>query len=154
MTISQKGIDLIKRFEGCKLEAYPDPATGAEPITIGWGSTLDEVGNKFKLGDTITQERADALLYMTVHTFGYIVAGCLEKPLNQNQFDSIVSFAYNVGLGNFKKSTLLKKINNNPADPTIKDEFMKWTKARVKGKLVEMEGLKNRRSAEAANYSS
>jgi lysozyme len=72
--------------------------------------------------------------------------------LNQNQFDSCLSFIYNVGIGAFTKSTLRKKILLNPNDPTIKDEFMKWNKATVGGKLTVLKGLTRRRTAEAELY--
>src|SRR5262245_35239507 len=130
MTISEKGIALIKEFEALRLEAYPDPATGAEPITIGYGSTRDESGLKFKLGDTITKERADDLLHKTVNTTANKIRDFIKVTLSQTQFDACCDFAYNVGVGAFVSSTLLKKINNNPNDPTIRNEFLKWNKGR------------------------
>jgi lysozyme len=72
--------------------------------------------------------------------------------VNQNQFDALVSFCYNLGIGAFNSSTLKKKVIANPADASIRDEFMKWNKARVKGVLTELKGLTNRRTAEADLY--
>jgi lysozyme len=72
--------------------------------------------------------------------------------VNQNQFDALVSFCYNLGIGAFNSSTLKKKVIANPGDLSIRDEFMKWNKARVKGVLTELKGLTNRRKAEADLY--
>jgi len=80
--------------------------------------------------------------------FAKRVSKVVTQPLTQNQFNSLVSFAYNVGVGNFMKSTLLKKVNNNRLDHTIKDEFLKWNKAG--GKILN--GLTKRRQNEADNY--
>ncbi len=101
------------------------------------------------MGDVITQVEADVLLTDTLGPFEEGVFKLLIKPVSQNQFDSIVSFAYNLGLGNLKKSTLLKKVNANPADSTILAEFAKWNKAG--GKVLA--GLTLRRKAEAELYS-
>lgn len=148
MTISQKGIDLIKLFEGFEANAYPDPATGAEPWTIGYGSTYMN-GDKVKKGDKITVEAAEKLLKHTiVSTYGNAIDANVKKPLTQNQYDALCSFVYNVGVGNFKRSTLLKKINVNPDDPAIINEFLKWNKAAGK----PMVGLTKRRTAEAQLY--
>lgn len=140
MEISKNGLDLIKKFEGCKLTAYRCPANVP---TIGYGATFYENGKPVKMGDKITQERADALLLHVVKGFYHDIAGT-----SQNQKDAIVSFCYNLGNGNFNKSTLKKKILANPNDPTIEAEFMKWTKAG--GKVLA--GLVRRRRAESELY--
>ena len=137
--------DLIKSFEGCKLSAYVDPGTGNLPITIGWGSTLDQNGKPFKLGDKISQDGADILLENEVNKKAESVSKLLgKKVVSQNQFDSLVSFSYNVGVGALGKSTLLKKLLISTNDPTIKDEFLKWNKGG--GKVLP--GLTKRRQAE------
>jgi len=146
MTISKKGLDLIKSFEGCKLNAYLCPAGVA---TIGWGSTMYPSGGKVKMGDTISQQRADDMLKWEAENKAIGVKNLLMNTVvNQNQFDALVSFAFNCGLGNLKISTLIKKVRNNPNDPTIRDEFMKWVRAR--GEVLK--GLQRRRKAEADLY--
>jgi lysozyme len=130
MKPSQGCYDLIKSFEGCELLAYVDPASKGLPITIGWGTTLDQKGNPFKLGDTVSQYAADSLLEKEINEKSLGVIKLLgKKVLTQNQFDSLVCFSYNVGIGAFGKSTLLKKVLISPNDPTIKDEFLKYDKA-------------------------
>lgn len=145
MNPSKGCYDLIKLFEGCKLSAYVDPGTGSLPITIGWGNTLDQNGKPFKLGDKISQERADFLLEREVNDKAAGVSKLLgNKIVTQNQFDSLVCFAYNIGIGALGKSTLLKKLLINPSDLTIKDEFLRWNKGG--GKILP--GLTKRRQAE------
>jgi lysozyme len=146
--INKATIDLIKSFEGLELKAYVDPATGGEPITIGYGTTIYPNGVKVKLGDKITQEQATEYLQDDVEKFATKVKSLVKSAVNDNQFGAITSFAYNVGTGNLAKSTLLKKVNANPADKLIVDEFMKWNKAA--GKI--MNGLTRRRAAEAKLY--
>ncbi len=146
--LTQKAIDLIKASEGCKLSAYVDPATGGEPITIGYGNTKYEDGSKVKLGDKITQDRANSLLLLIVEGFKNSVLKLLTKELNANQLGALTSFAYNCGIANLKSSTLLKKVNANPNDPSIKDEFAKWNKANKK----VMNGLTIRRKKESDLY--
>jgi len=100
MNPSDKFYRLLKLFEGCELEAYVDPGTGSLPITIGWGNTLDQNGKPFKLGDKISQERADFLLEREVNDKAAGVSKLLgNKIITQNQFDSLVCFAYNIGIG-------------------------------------------------------
>jgi lysozyme len=145
MKVSTKGLQLIKSYEGCKLKAYQHK--GDVP-TIGFGSTFYEDGSKVKLGDQITQERADALFKIILSDFERGVENRVTSTLTQNQFDALVSFAYNVGLGALGKSTLLKKVNKNPGDPTIGLEFEKWI---AKGSIFEI-GLRKRRRAESDHY--
>lgn len=145
MKIDTTGANLIKQFEGCKLKAYLD---SVKVPTIGWGNTQYENGSKVKLGDTITQERADELFLLIVAKFEDGVTKLLRWQITQNKFNALVSFAYNVGLGNLGKSTLLKKVNANPSDPTISAEFAKWNKAGGKVLL----GLTRRRKAESDLY--
>lgn len=146
MTPSKNCIDLVKKFEGLFLQSYYCPA---QIVTIGWGSTMYKDGKKIKMGEVITLADAEDLLMWELNKKTIALHGL---KLNQNQFDSCLSFIYNLGIGAFNKSTLLKKIKVNPDDATIKDEFMKWNKARVNGQLVVLKGLTNRRTAEVALY--
>ena len=144
--ISQKGIDLIKKFEGLKLKPY---LCSAGVPTIGYGNTFYETGKKVTLNDpAITEKRAEELLAHLLVSFEKYVDSYCRDDISQSQFDAIVSFAYNLGPNSLKASTLLKKVNVNPSDPTIKAEFLKWTKAG--GRVLK--GLVLRREAEAALY--
>lgn len=148
MTALQTACNIIRKYEGCVLHAYPDPATGGKPWTIGWGTTFYDGGRDVQPGDKITQAEADRLLEMHVNDFMGDVQDELKKPVTDNQLAALTSFAYNVGVGNYRKSTLLKKVNVNPEDATIRDEFGKWIKAN--GKVFP--GLVKRRKAEADLY--
>ena len=145
MEINKAGKDLIKKFEGCKLKAYKCPAN---VWTIGFGNTFYEDGTKVKEGEVITQERADELFDIIISEFVRMTDVLVKSNVTENNFSALVSFTFNVGTGNLKKSTLLKKVNANPKDPSIKAEFMKWTKA----KNVVLKGLVRRREAEAKLY--
>lgn len=146
MKASQKCVDLIKQFEGYKDKAYLCPAGVA---TIGYGSTMWNDGRRVQMGDKITKEGAELLLHWELNNKAIALYGL---NVNQNQADAILSFVFNLGIGAFQKSTLIKKIRLNPNDPTIRDEFMKWNKARVGGKLIELKGLTRRRIAESNLY--
>ncbi len=137
MRIGQKGIELIKQFEGCKLTSYLCPAG---VWTIGYGHTGKDVTD----GLSITQEEADALLYDDLYQFEAGVSRLVsELDITQGMFDALVSFAFNLGLGALAKSTLLKKLKQGAIFDTA-DEFAKWNK--VNGK--ESAGLIRRREAE------
>lgn len=140
-----KGISTIKKFEGLKLKAYKCPAG---LWTIGYGNTFFENGTRVVEGDKITIDRADQLLFFVVNKFEAEVKKLVTSAINENQLGALTSFAFNAGSGNLAKSTLLKKVNKNPNDPTIRDEFMRWTKA---GGQV-LRGLVTRRAAEADLY--
>ena len=143
MEINEKGLNLIKSFEGLKLEAYLCPAG---VWTIGYGHTKG-----VKKGMKITKERADELLMEDLQEFQNGVEELIWKlsiELTDNQFSALVSFAFNLGLGNLKNSTLLKKVSQNPNDETIRNEFMKWIYAGGK----PLKGLKRRRKHEADLY--
>lgn len=146
MIASQNCINLIKMYEGYKAKAYLCPAG---VVTIGFGSTMYQDGKKINIGDTINESQGNELLMWELKNKSISLQGL---NLNQNQFDSCLSFIYNLGVGAFAKSTLKKKILINPNDPTIKDEFMKWNKARVGGQLMVLKGLTRRRVAEAELY--
>ena len=145
MEVNKAGKDLIKQFEGCKLKAYKCPSN---LDTIGYGNTFYEDGTKVKPGDVITQERANELLDIIVEDFAKKVKHLIKQNLTDNNFSALVSFAYNAGVGNLKNSTLLKKVNANPKDPSIRAEFMKWVRANDK----VLNGLVKRREAEAKLY--
>jgi lysozyme len=144
--ISSKGLELIKKYEGFKAKPYLCPSLVP---TIGYGATYYEDGTKVKLTDTpITKERATELLMALLVPFEKAVDSYCVDTINQNQFDSLCSFVYNCGSNALKTSTLLKKLNKNPDDPKIKDEFLKWN--RGGGKVLA--GLTKRRQEEADLY--
>lgn len=146
MRISQKGIELIKRFEGFASSPY---LCSAGVPTIGYGSTYYEDGTKVKLSDSsISEEKAESLFKKVVNHYELAVDSIVRNDITQNQFDALVSFAYNVGVTNFKNSTLIKKVNANPNDPDITKQFMRWIRAG--GKVIK--GLINRRRVEAQLY--
>ncbi len=141
-----KGQQLIQQFEGLSLKPYLCPA---KIPTIGYGNTFYEDLTKVTMADKpITKERAISLFQSIVVPFEVGVSIRLKSTVNQQQFNALVSFSYNVGINAFEKSTLLKKVNANPNDPTIRDEFMKWVK--VNGAVFT--GLVNRRKAESDMY--
>jgi lysozyme len=140
MKTSKRGIDLLKAHEGLRLTAYKCPAG---VLTIGYGHT----GTDVTAGKTITQAEAEQLLRNDLAWAEEAVNS--ELPgINQNQFDALVSFTYNVGAGAFKGSTLLRKAKANANDPAIRSEFSKWKK----GGGQVLPGLVKRRAAEAELY--
>lgn len=150
MTISEKGLNLIKTQEGLVLHPYLDQV--GVP-TIGYGTTRYPIGKKVTMGDpAITQGQAEIYLKTDVMDTEEAVSSYVTSQINQNQFDALVSFAYNVGTGGLHGSTLLKRVNANPQDPAIRDAFMMWDKGHVDGQLVELPVLKARRKDEADLY--
>lgn len=145
MEVNKAGRDLIKRFEGCKLKAYKCPAG---LWTISWGLTFYPDGTKVKEGDVITQQQAEDYFNAIVDDFAKKVDALIKSNVSENNFSALVSFAYNVGMGNFQRSTLLRKVNANPKDTTIVAEFSKWVRANDR----VMQGLVKRRKAEAKLY--
>jgi lysozyme len=140
------GIDMIKSFEGFR--AAPYKCSAGVP-TIGYGATFYPGGKKVTMTDAaITEEQAVELLANMLVSFEKYVDSYCVDTITQNQFDALVSFAYNLGPSNLKSSTLLKKVNANPADESIRLEFMKWVKAGGK----TLKGLVRRREAEANLY--
>ena len=147
MRTNKRGLELIKEFEGLRLKPY---LCSADVPTVGYGSTFYENGNKVSLYDKpISRARAEQLLINTITHFEKqlypILSGLM---LNDNQFSALVSFTFNVGVANFKKSTLLKIIRENPNDKDIHEQFLRWNKANKK----ELPGLTRRRQAEAKLY--
>lgn len=145
MKTSQAGIDLIHSFESLRLKAYPDPGSkDGKPVTIGWGST----GPDITLSTVWTKEQADARFAKDLARFEIGVSKSVSVNLKQHQFDALVSFAYNVGLGNFLSSTLLKMLNEG----YVKNaglQLLRWDKNDSK----VMPGLTRRRKAELKMFS-
>tara|TARA_R110000824_G_scaffold84808_1_gene211249 strand:+ start:90 stop:533 length:444 start_codon:yes stop_codon:yes gene_type:complete len=139
MNISQEGISLIKKFEGCELEAYQ---CAAGVWTIGYGSTKD-----VKEGDTLTQKEADNLLLHEMQEYEGYIKELVKVPLKQNQFDALVSWVFNLGPANLKASTMLKFLNAGDYH-LIPSQIKRWNKAN--GKVLE--GLIRRREAEALMF--
>lgn len=139
-------LQIIKKWEGCELEAYPDPGTGGEPWTIGWGSTFIS-GRPVKEGDRITQAKADSLLEEEVLTvtarLGELLPMMISRPAHERA--ALTSLAYNIGLGALGESTLRKRLFAGE-DPRVvaAQEIPRWSKAG--GKV--MQGLVNRRADE------
>jgi lysozyme len=146
MELNRKGLALISEFEGLRLKPY---LCSAKVPTIGYGNTYYEDGTKVSMSNpAISEEKANLLLKIIVTNFEDGVNKYVKKDLTQNQFNSLVSLAYNIGVGNFSKSTLLKLVNINPNDANIAKQFLRWNKA---GGQV-LKGLTNRRIKESANY--
>lgn len=150
--ISQNGIDFIAKEEGCVLHPYKDIA--GIP-TIGIGNTYYATGIKVTMHDPpITKDEAYALFSQIVKHYEEAVWSLTRDDINQNNFDSLVSFSYNVGIGSLKSSTLLKRINANPKDQTIRQAFEMWNKAEnpKTHQLEVSDDLSNRRAREADLY--
>lgn len=146
MTTGQKGIDLIKSFESWFAKPYLDPV--GVP-TIGWGTIMYPSGKRVTMKDpAITREQGEEYFRWEVKQKETAVSSLVKSRINQNQFDALVSFTYNLGVGNLAKSTLLKKVNRDPKDETIRAEFAKWKNADGK----PLKGLIRRRAAEADLY--
>lgn len=141
MKISQNGVDLIKRFEGLELEAYQDIAG---IWTIGYGCTRTEYAYE---GNRITEAEAERLLRLDLASREETVTRVVRAPLNQNQFDALVSFEFNTG--GLSGSTALARLNGSPPDYIGAAEALTWwNKAKVGGVLREVQGLTRRRAAE------
>ena len=146
MKLNENGYNLICEFEGLKLKPY---LCSARISTIGYGNTYYPNGKRVTLlDDAITKEYAFEIFKTIADKFAKRVDEMVKTELTQNQFNALVSFAYNVGTGAFATSTLLKKVNNNPNDVAIKNEFLKWVRANKK----VIQGLVNRRNKEVLIY--
>lgn len=146
MKTGKEGLDLIKRYEGFRNNVYKCPAG---VWTIGYGFTWYPNGGRVKPTDSpITRKDADGILVQLLETYEKAVLKHVKRELTQNQFDALVSFTFNLGEGNLQSSTLLKKVNADPCDPSITDEFKKW----VYSNGVKLSGLKKRRNEEAYLY--
>ena len=143
---SKNGIAFIKKYEGFRSKPYKCEAGVA---TIGYGATYYPNGQKVKLTDpAIDEKHASLLLEAMLNPYEKAVDSYCRDDINQNQFDALVSFAYNLGNSALKSSTLLKKANANPNDKTIRNEFLKWVNAGEK----RLTGLVNRRTEESNLY--
>jgi len=136
MRISQAGVDAIKAFEGLRLDAYKCPA--GIP-TIGYGST----GSHVSMGMSITEEYAEVLLREDIERFERCVNEYVTVELTQHMFDALVSFAFNLGCGALKRSTLLKRVNVNRKEDAA-NEFLRWDNAGGR----KLAGLTRRRNEE------
>ncbi|HDC4530752.1 lysozyme [Enterobacter asburiae] len=144
MQTSDKGIAMIKEFEGCKLTAYQD-SVGVWTIGYGWTQPVD--GKPIRAGMTINQETAERLLKTGLVSYESDVSRLVKVGLTQGQFDALVSFTYNLGARSLSTSTLLRKLNAGDYAGAA-DEFLRWNKAG--GKVLN--GLTRRREAERALF--
>ena len=140
MSVSNKGVDLICEFEGKRLVAYDD---GVGVWTIGFGTIKYPNGVRVKKGDTCTLDQAKEYMRHDLIEFEHTVNSSVKVPPNQNQFDALVSLAYNIGSNAFKSSTLVKKLNTGDYQGAA-DQFNVWVNAGGK----RMQGLVNRRDRE------
>lgn len=146
MKLNNSGYLLITEFEGFSAKPY---LCSAKIPTIGFGSTYYSDNKRVTLLDKeITRVQAFEMFKTIADRFASVVSKLVTSPLNQNQFNALVSIAYNIGTGNFASSTLLKKVNKNHNDLTIVLEFKKWNKVNKK----EVAGLTKRRIYEANIY--
>lgn len=136
--VNKAGLDLIKSFEGLRLEAYPDPGTGGAPWTVGYGSTKG-----VRKGMKITMQEAEQRLIADLQDACKAVERYVTVPLNDNQFAALVSFTFNCGAGNLAVSTLLKRLNEGEYG-SVPMQLMRWNRAA--GKVLP--GLTRRRAAE------
>lgn len=143
MKTNRAGIELITAFEGCVLTAYPDPATKAEPYTIGYGHTSAAGQPHVSPGMRISKETADEILIHDLVTFEAALSKMLKRTPNENQFSAMASLVFNIGQGNFAKSSVLRLFNAGNAQGSA-DAFRMWNKGA--GKV--MKGLERRREAE------
>ena len=144
--VSKEGLNLIKRFEGLRLDAYLD---SVNVPTIGFGTTVYPNGIKVKIGDKIIEDQA--LSYLQKHIDDEVmpyIDSLVKVPLTQNKIDALASLIYNIGVGNFKSSNLLKKINSGQSIVEIEKSWLAWNKAGGK----TLQGLVNRRLAEIKLY--
>jgi lysozyme len=144
MNISDEGFDLIKHFEGCELEAYK---CAAGVWTIGYGHTKD-----VQEGDVWNKEKAEFMLWRELEDeYEVYVNDFVTVPINQCQFDALVSWVYNLGPANLKSSTMLKKLNAGKYEE-VPNQIKRWNKATVDGERKVLAGLTRRREAEALMF--
>ena len=142
MKTGERGLKLIKEFEGCKLTAYKCPAG---VWTIGIGSTRYSDGSAVKQGQTLANEEAALLLLSKTLTSYEHAVNAIKVDLTQNEFDALVSLTYNIGAGNLASSTLVKMLKAGNPKSEIAKQFLRWDKAGGK----PLAGLTRRRNAEA-----
>ena len=139
MKCSQEGLSLIKKFEGCRLESY---LCSADVLTIGYGHTADVTD-----GMSISQDMAEAMLDKDIEEFEQYVNDSVTVDLSQNQFDALVAWTFNLGVGNLKASTMLKVLNEGKYEQ-VPSEMRRWNKAGGK----TLDGLIRRREAESLMF--
>ncbi len=144
MSISSKGLDLIKGFEGLRLEAHLCPA---KVVSIGYGTTRYPDGQPIQWGDKITEQQAEAFLIHDCDKFSKDIDRLVKVPLNQNQRDALISFCYNLGSGAFTDSTMLRLLNQGDYKGAA-NEFPRWDKATIDGVKQSLPGLTRRRAEE------
>jgi lysozyme len=154
MAVGAKAEELIKRFEADDinkyLRAYLDPV--GIP-TVGYGSTYNyDAKRKVRLGDSITQEKAVEWLRKETKSIVPKIKALVKVPINQNQLDSLTSFVYNVGIGAFQSSTLLRLLNSGAPKEEVAAQFDRWNKGTVRGEKVVLPGLTRRRKEEKALF--
>lgn len=148
--MNKRGLNIIISSEGLYLSPYICPK--GIP-SIGFGTIVYPNGTKVKMTDkAITKEQAYEFLLFDLNKTEKQILSYIKQELSENQISALVSFTYNVGIGNLIKSTLLKKINLNPNDESIKDEFMRWIKITKNGKKIVLNGLVIRRMKESKLY--
>lgn len=143
MSALAHAVQLVKKWEGCRLTAYPDPATGGAPWTIGYGAT----GPGIVQGVKWSQKQADDRLAIDLDRFTKGVQSALRRPATDYQLGAMVSLAYNIGVTAFRNSTLLKLFNAGDVAGAA-GQFPRWNKAA--GKV--MKGLTNRRADERSVF--
>jgi lysozyme len=144
MNISKNCLNLIESFEGLRLDAYLDVV---EVVTIGYGTTRYPDGSRVQLGDVVTEREAEGFLKLECDSVAARVERLVKVELNQNRFDALVCFCYNVGIGAFAESTLLKKLNGGDYAGAAA-EFPRWNKGLIHGVKQPIKGLTRRRQAE------
>ena len=143
------GEELAKRWEQCRLTAYDDNGNAAGGVwTIGWGTTRYPDGTRVKSGDTCTQEQADAWFRHDWARFVQAMDALTTDQITERQAGALTCFVYNVGEAGYRGSTLRRRVNANPTDPTIRAAFMMWHK----DDGVPLLGLWRRRHSEADYY--
>lgn len=147
MKTSPEGIEIIKEHEGLRLKAYPDPGTGGEPWTIGYGTTSSAGVGKITRGMTITKVQAESMLVRSLEAYEKGVLAALTRPPTQHQMDAMVGLAYNIGVPRFQKSSVVRFHNAGFHDKAAA-AFLMWTKAAGK----QLPGLVKRRNAEHDLY--
>lgn len=147
MKVSEKGLELIKAHEGLRLTAYPDPATGGEPFTIGYGCTSAAGVCDVHKGMTITKEQAEEMLLKAIVHYEDVVRLHVTVPLTQEQFDACVSLCWNIGPANFKHSSVVRLLNERRYKEAA-DAFLMWDKAAHH----VLPGLHHRRVAERNRF--
>lgn len=147
MRTSDRGIAAIKAFEGLRLQAYPDPGSGGEPWTIGYGATRYEDGSPIRPGDRIDEARAEQLLRHELEAVERAVREMVRVPITQPMFDALTSIGFNTGTGALARSTLIRRLNAGDVRGAA-DEFLRWRYASGR----ELPGLVRRREAERAMF--